>query len=271
MANKRQRKKNAKKKIAAIQEQVRYLDKTKAPNQLVEELEALKADTEYLKKQVKSDDILLTVYNSIIQRIEQVVNIQRPRKERAIRKPTFPKIPKHIEYKDELPADEEVPFFTATDLKPRRKFYVPPKIENLQELLEVDEQAFALMSDKFEEYIIYVNDSMDRHQSEGFADMTDYQAKGMYIMAIKTGGFSDYVKEVWAENKDRPIEDIKAIYSEGLPSMLEAEKDEYHSDDAEDTLNIIQGLEAEQLTENDEREAKQYVKQKYNLNKGRKE
>ena len=89
----------------------------------------------------------------------------------------------------------------------------------------------------------------------------------MYKIAIKSGGFERYVQDKWAENKDRPLDQIQAAYSEELLDMLESEVDVYETEKGD---NAFDGLnEAEKVLENLNQQAVEDVKTRYNNNKGR--
>lgn len=267
MANKRQRKKNTKKKVAEIQERLRYIDITKASNEFDEQLEALRNDTKYLVDQIKSDEMMYRIYSSIIQRIDNIVNMPKPRKERALRKPELPKFPRHITYKPEPDIDEELPIYTSTDLRPRQYFFVPPEINDLPELLENDSNYAAQYLEKYEAYSRYVIDTIQRHSENGLGRATNYQAKGMYKIAIKSGGFERYVQDKWAENKDRPLDQIQAAYSEELLDMLESEVDVYETEKGDNAFDALN--EAEKVLANLNQQAVEDIKTRYNNNKGR--
>ena len=274
MANKRQRKKNKQKEFQEEigNEPLKNINTDaikKDPNLLVDELESFWANFNKLSNATLPDEFKYSIYSSIIQQIDNVVNMPKPRKERAIKAPELPKFPRHIIYKDEPPIDEELPIYTSDDLKPRPYFFVPPEIDELEldELFEQDEEYAMQYLKKYEGYSRYVIEAMRRHTETGLGRATNYQMKGMYKIAMQNGSFERYVKDKWEDNKDQSLEQIQASYSEEILEMLEEEVDEYETQKGDNAFNALQ--EAEKVLEQLNREAIDDVRTRYNNNKGR--
>ena len=274
MANKRQRKKNKKKEFEEqLKSQVQVIENIdieaikKDPNLLADELESFWVNFNRLSDAILPDEFKYSIYSSIIQRIDNIVNMPKPRKERALRKPELPKFPRHITYKPEPDIDEELPIYTSTDLRPRQYFFVPPEINDLPDLLENDSDYAVQYLEKYEAYSRYVVDTIRRHSENGLGQATNYQMKGMYKIAINSGGFERYVKDKWNENKDQPLDQIQASYSEELLEMLESEVDVYETDKGDNAFDALN--EAEKVLETLNQEAVEDVKTRYNNNKGR--
>lgn len=272
MASKRQRKKNKKNEFQQeIKEAgLKHIDVErikKDPNLLADELESFWSGFNQFKKAILTDEDQYRVYSSIIQRIDNIVNMPKPRKERALKPPELPKFPRHIIYKDEPDIDEELPIYTSTDLRPRQYFFVPPEINDLPELLENDSDYTVQYLEKYEAYSRYVIDTIRRHSENGLGRATNYQMKGMYKIAINSGGFERYVKDKWNENKDQPLDQIQASYSEEILEMLESEVDVYETEKGDNAFDALN--EAEKVLERLNEQAVEDVKTRYNNNKGR--
>lgn len=272
MANKRQRKKNKKKEFQQEignepLENINIEAIKKDPNLLDDELESFWANFNKLSNATLPDEFKYSIYSSIIQQIDNVVNMPKPRKERAIKAPELPKFPRHIIYKDEPDVDEEFPIYTSEDLKPRQYFFVPPEITELDALLEENNEYAMEYFEKYEAYTRHVIESIKDHSEHGLGRATNYQMKGMYKIAMQNGSFERYVRDKWEENKDESLNKITRSFSEEVLDMLEEEVDEYDEDKGD---NAYDGLkEAEKILERQNREVVNDVKLRYNNNKGR--